>query len=55
MTIELIIDDRNNPLHVIRTRGGRRFNETFFRSHTSPFKDSNDKYDNHVTHYGYQA
>lgn len=40
MTIELIIDDRSNPLHVIRTRGGRRVNKALFHSLARPFKDS---------------
>ena len=44
MTIELIIDDRNNPLHTIRTRGGRRVNKTLFHSLARPFKDSNGRW-----------
>jgi hypothetical protein len=44
MTIELIIDDRTNPLHSIRTRSGRRVNKTLFLSLARPFKDSNGRW-----------
>ena len=44
MTIELIIDDRKNPLHAIRTRDGRRVNKILFHSLARPFKDSNSRW-----------
>ena len=44
MAIELIVDDRNNPLHAIRTRGGRRVNKALFYSLARPFKDSNGRW-----------
>ena len=44
MTIELIIDDRTNPLHAIRTRGGRRVGRILFHSLARPFKDSNSRW-----------
>ena len=44
MTIELIFDDRTNPLHAIRIRDGRRVNKILFHSLTRPFKDSNSRW-----------
>ena len=40
MTIEIIIDDRTDLSHSIRTRGSRRINKILYRSLTRPFKDS---------------
>jgi len=40
MTIELVVDDRKNPSHAIRTRGGRRINKILFHFLKRPFKDS---------------
>lgn len=44
MTIELVIDDRTNPLQAIRTRIGRRVNKIHFHSLARPFKDSNGRW-----------
>ncbi len=44
MTIELIIDDRANPLHAIRTKGSRRVNKILFPMLARPFKDSNGRW-----------
>ncbi|NOQ90790.1 MAG: hypothetical protein GQ549_07570 [Gammaproteobacteria bacterium] len=44
MTIELIVDDRANPLHAIRTKGSRRINEIHFHFLKRPFKDSNGRW-----------
>jgi len=40
MTIELIVDDRVNPSHAIRTKGSRRKNKVLFHLFKLPFKDS---------------
>jgi len=40
MSVELIIDDRTNPSHVIRTYGGRRKNKILYLLLKRPFKDS---------------
>jgi len=40
MSVELIIDDRKNPSHVIRTNGGRRKNKVLYHLLKRPFKDS---------------
>jgi hypothetical protein len=40
MTIELIVDDRVNPLHAIRTKSSRRKNKIRFHLFKLPFKDS---------------
>lgn len=40
MSIELIIDDRTNPSHVIRTNGCRRNNKILYHFLKRPFKDS---------------
>jgi hypothetical protein len=40
MIIELIVDDRVNPLHAIRTKGSRRKNKILFHLFKLPFKDS---------------
>lgn len=40
MTIELIVDDRTNPSHAIRSRGGRRTNKILFHLLKRPFKDN---------------
>jgi len=40
MTTELIVDDRVNPTHAIRTKGSRRINKILFHLHKLPFKDS---------------
>lgn len=42
MTIDLIIDDRVNHLHAIRTKGNRRINKILFYFLKLPFKDSDD-------------
>lgn len=42
MTIELIIDDRVNISHAIRTKVSRRVNKILFHLLKVPFKDSND-------------
>ena len=44
MTIELVVDDRKNPSHAIRTRGGRRINKILFHLLKRPFKDINGKW-----------
>lgn len=44
MTIELIVDDRENLSHVIRTKGNRRINKILYRFLTRPFKDSNGRW-----------
>jgi len=44
MTIELIVDDRTNPSHAIRTKGGRRINKILFHLLKRPFKDSNSRW-----------
>jgi len=44
MSIELIVDDRTNPSHAIRTKGGRRINKIHFHLHKRPFKDSNGRW-----------
>ncbi len=40
MTIEHIVDDRENPSHAIRTKGSRRINKIHFHLLKRPFKDS---------------
>lgn len=40
MTIKLVVDDRTNPSHAIRTKGGRRINKIIFHLLKRPFKDS---------------
>lgn len=42
MTIKLIVDDRANPSHVLRTKGNRRINKILFHLLKQPFKDSDD-------------
>lgn len=42
MTIELIVDDRVNPSHAIRTKGSRRINKILFHLLKLPFKDNDD-------------
>jgi len=44
MTIELIVDDRTNPSHAIRTKGSRRINKILFHFLNRPFKDSNGRW-----------
>ena len=44
MSLELIVDDRTNPSHTIRTKGGRRINKTLFHLIKRPFKDSNGRW-----------
>jgi len=44
MTIELVVDDRTNPSHAIRTRDGRRINKILFHLLKRPFKDSNGRW-----------
>ena len=46
MAIELIIDDRTNPSHAIRTKSGRRINKILFHLLKRPFKDSNGRWVN---------
>ena len=41
MFTELIIDDRENPSHAIRTKNSRRTNKILFHLLKQPFKDSN--------------
>ncbi len=43
MTIELIVDDRENPSHVIRIKGSRRKNKLLFHLLKLPFKDSDSR------------
>jgi len=40
MSIELIIDDRENALHEIRAKSCRRVNKILFHLLKLPFKDS---------------
>ena len=42
MTIELIVDDRVNISHAIRTKNSRRVNKILFHLLKVPFKDSDD-------------
>lgn len=44
MAIELIVDDRANPSHAIRTKGSRRVNKILFHLLNRPFKDSNGRW-----------
>jgi hypothetical protein len=46
MSIELIVDDRTNPSHAIRTKSGRRMNKIHFHLLRRPFKDSNGRWVN---------
>ena len=46
MGIELIVDDRTNPSHAIRTKFGRRINKIYFHLLRRPFKDSNGRWVN---------
>ena len=39
MTIELVVDDRTNPSHAIRTKGSRRINKILFYFLKLPFED----------------
>lgn len=40
MTIKLIVDDRVNASHMIRTKDSRRVNKILFHLLKLPFKDS---------------
>ena len=40
MIIELVFDNRVDPLQVIRTRVSRRKNKILFHLHKLPFRDS---------------
>ena len=42
MTIEIIVDERVNALHAIRTNGSRRTNKILFHLLKLSFKDSSD-------------
>jgi hypothetical protein len=44
MTIEVIVDDRANLSHAIRTKGSRRINKITYHFLTRPFKDSNGRW-----------
>ena len=44
MSIEHTVDDRIDPSHTIRTKGGRRINKAYFHSLKRPFKDSNGRW-----------
>ena len=44
MAIKLIVDDRKNLSHVIRTKSNRRINKILYHSLTRPFKDSNGRW-----------
>ena len=53
MSSELIMDDRTNPSHAIRTKGGRRINKIHFHLLRRPFKDSNGRWVNMDRRDGY--
>jgi hypothetical protein len=41
--MQLIVDDRVNPIHAIRTEGRRRKSKILFHLHKLPFKDCDGK------------
>jgi hypothetical protein len=41
--MQLIVDDRVNPFHAIRTEGRRRKSKILFHLHKLPFKDCDGK------------
>ena len=44
MKAELIVDDRTNPLHAVRTMGDRRTSKVKYHLLKRPFKDSNGRW-----------
>jgi len=44
MAYQLIIDDRKNPAHTVRTLGDRRANRVNYCLLKRPFKDSNGRW-----------
>jgi len=53
MTIELIVDNREDPSQAIRARVSRRENKILFHFLTRPFKDSNGRWVNIDRRSGY--
>jgi hypothetical protein len=44
MTVEFIVDDRENPTHAVRTKVDRRISKVNYHLLKRPFKDSNGRW-----------